>query len=443
MQLEPLLPKPSKIIYINILYDPRIRVMIFSAFSVISCLALLFMGIAAKTALDIRATRTAYALSTIYRAQTLTAIPTSTHTPTSTVTRTPTPTFTPTITFTPTATPVIAWSNASSPDNNGRTGAMLSLAIGDKDQIYLTYFEDSKDDLRVAKLVSGGWQLDRLAKVVNIGNQRSGWFPSVVLGGGNPHISYYDYDTQTLNYLHLFSPGNWSPTNIIARNVNILDNNIQIDDEGVAYFAFIDNNQGSVIFIKNTNLNPKQEKVDSTGSLSKGIPLLAFALDHNSNSYVAYSTSQGLKYATNASGIWKPDFIDANGLYPDLTVDSSGGIHLVYYNSSMSALIYGYKESVNAQWDYSTIDNDGNVGLYPSLFVDTSGVVHVIYYDATNISLKYAIGRLAGWSKYIVSKVNSEAVVNDIVVDSKGIVHIVYFDKSVERVKYIKGTVRK
>src|SRR5262245_51276332 len=121
MRREPLLPNPSRTIYINRFYDPRIRLALYSIILIMTCVAIVIFGFAIKITLDYRATQTAFAVSTIKQAQTLTAIPTATRTPTPTLT--PTPTNTPT----PTATPEISWLRSIVESGSNRPGYFLSM----------------------------------------------------------------------------------------------------------------------------------------------------------------------------------------------------------------------------------------------------------------------------------------------------------------------------
>lgn len=104
---KPLLPTPSKIIYLNKLYHPISRLIIYFFLFSLFFTGVVSFKISEKISSDHRSTQVAHEMISQFHAQTLTARPTTT--PTSTPTIIPTQTFTalPPPTSTPTAIPTI------------------------------------------------------------------------------------------------------------------------------------------------------------------------------------------------------------------------------------------------------------------------------------------------------------------------------------------------
>jgi len=104
---KPLIPAPSKTIYINKLYHPMVRLFIYFSLFAIICTGVISFKTAEKAASDYRATQAVYEIRTRFYAQTLTARPTLTLTSTPTTTPTQTSTALPSPTSTHTPRPTI------------------------------------------------------------------------------------------------------------------------------------------------------------------------------------------------------------------------------------------------------------------------------------------------------------------------------------------------
>jgi hypothetical protein len=118
-----------------------------------------------------------------------------------------------------------------------------------------------------------------------------------------------------------------------------------------------------------------------------------FVLDSADHSHVLYSAfnckDEGLKYASLDGKTWKKSTIynrpnpseeemmrrfgcnryslnlmvsDAN----DITVDRSGGVHLVYVDPEAEQLVYGYCPRDGEQWEWETLEKVGNHRLSAS-----------------------------------------------------------------------------
>ncbi|TVL99665.1 MAG: hypothetical protein CV087_17085 [Candidatus Brocadia sp. WS118] len=57
----------------------------------------------------------------------------------------------------------------------------------------------------------------------------------------------------------------------------------------------------------------------------------------------------------------------------------------------MSLNVYG------GTWFRGIVDRGGDVGSYSSMAIDSSGKLHISYYDATNLDLKYATNASGSW----------------------------------------------
>lgn len=87
-----------------------------------------------------------------------------------------------------------------------------------------------------------------------------------------------------------------------------------------------------------------------------------------------------MTYATNATGTWHTEPIDAvSGYYPQLVADYDGKAHLVYYDDEQGDL--RYTTNRNGYWSDTLIDYAGEVGEFNALLL-TPGDTLTAYYSA-------------------------------------------------------------
>lgn len=130
--------------------------------------------------------------------------------------------------------------------------------------------------------------------------------------------------------------------------------------------------------------------------------------------------------ARNSSQSWNIQMLDAPRLFSEmgprsLALDSHGHPHIAY---GYDSLYYAYYDG--SLWHYETVDNSPRVGEYTSLALDSSGTVHIAYFDSKNGDLKYARRVGGNWQ---VETVASDGLVGQYVslaLDSNSYPHLVY-----------------
>jgi hypothetical protein len=160
----------------------------------------------------------------------------------------------------------------------------------------------------------------------------------------------------------------------------------------------------------------------------------SIATDASNHVHISYGMGGGfhfnsvdaLKYATNASGDWVITTVDSNGDvggYTSIATDSSGYVHISYYDYTNQDLKYATNAS--GSWEKITVDTDGDVGKYSSIAIDSADKIHISYYDYTNKKLKYATNASGDWENESIcgSDYNS---FTSIALDSQNNIYISY-----------------
>lgn len=88
---------------------------------------------------------------------------------------------------------------------------------------------------------------------------------------------------------------------------------------------------------------------------------------------------------------WTIEPVDTTGFsghYASLAMDTSGRIHLCYFDSLNRDLRYARK--AGGIWNYAAIDTAGDVGRFCAIAIGPDNNPRVSYFDSTNRSLKFA-----------------------------------------------------
>jgi len=197
---------------------------------------------------------------------------------------------------------------------------------------------------------------------------------------GNPHISYFDSECDSVKYAH------WDGTGWIIESI----------DE--AFWA-----------------------------------LTSLALDSDDYGFISYQNVNGddLNYAWFDGVNWHIGLVDSAGdvgSTSSLALDTEGYPHVSYRDDTDTALLYAYMDSRG--WNYEVVDEDGNVGMANSLALDGDVNPHISYRsnnDSDQYSLCYAYKGESGWE---LENVYSDypyfwcGVITSIAIDSSDYPHI-------------------
>jgi hypothetical protein len=112
--------------------------------------------------------------------------------------------------------------------------------------------------------------------------------------------------------------------------------------------------------------------------------------------HIVFNKNNGVVRVTRrdpGSGLWDQETIsETHEAYGQSSIgaDSSGGLHVSFYEPVGDNLMYAHKASGGSVWALQTVDTEGNVGAYSCLVIDDADNIHIAYYDDTNGDLKFA-----------------------------------------------------
>lgn len=241
-----------------------------------------------------------------------------------------------------------------------------------------------------------------------------------------------------------------------------------MDASGNLHISYYDQRNGDFKYATNTSDSVlsswASETVDSFGDVGKYSSLAVDTSGHVHISY--YSESDGgsgpsgeLRYATNASGAWVVETIDAEGdmvgLHSAIATDSSDNVHISYhavsYSDDFSTFTreLRYARNLSGTWETDTLDSQESEGgpfildSNSSIATDMAGNVHISYHTAVRFAenslweeeLRYATDTSGSWVIQSLKKREGkepyaypEPSDSSIAIDSSGNVHISYYE---------------
>lgn len=284
-------------------------------------------------------------------------------------------------------------------DTSSGVGRYASLALDSTGKPYISYFNQSSLNLRVARWDGSAWIL----QTIDTGNLTygAGQFTSIAVDPANHiHVAYQgkDYNYSQYKYLSDLKYAYWNGTSWSKQILDNSDNiggyiSLALDPDNHAHISYFDddynNNLKYVQYTGSAWFQITFDYADKTGYYS------SIAVDKDSHVFISYfdESTDRLKMVSfhNDDLDIKIETVDpksAAGEYTSIALDSLGRPHIAYYDFFNKDLKYAWW--TGSAWVITTVDSSGDVGKYASLALDSSDLAHISYYDYTHNSLKYA-----------------------------------------------------
>lgn len=323
-----------------------------------------------------------------------------------------------------------------------KVGLFTSIDVDNNGNPYISYFNETNDDLMYAYTSSSGWKFSVVAS-----DGRTGLYTSLAIDRSNnrPYISYFDYGRGSMRLASL-SGDDWNLQTIKSTGINGQYISMQLDSQDYPHLAYYDEGAPGLRY---TYWNGSQwiYWILATGS-SNGLHA-TLALDSNDNPHIAYynGATNDLRYIYWTGSAWSSiALVDENGdvgKYASIAIDSNNNPHISYYDNSNQRLLYAYKTT--SGWVKGIqVDNIGDVGEHTSLALDTNNAAHITYFDESNDRLKYAYFAPASgtWNHETVDEGGSVGLYSSLKLDTFNVPHVSYYDFTPNYPAQLKYAVR-
>jgi hypothetical protein len=257
-------------------------------------------------------------------------------------------------------------------DSAGRVGLWTSLGLDEDAYPHISYFDETRSDLRYAVQDASGWY----TQTIDIGNVSPG--TALALDdAGYGRISYAK--AGYLIYAVQNDTGWYTETTSIASSGSP---SMVLDEAGYPHIV---------------HSACEYTYQDASGWHSQFVDFGAYcdlALDSHGYPHISYYASdvqRDLKYAYQNVGGWHVLSLDTPGdvgLFTSIALDAADNVHISYYDISNRELEYIYGNS--GSWFLQTVDDFGDVGRDSSLALDPDGLPRIAFYDDTYHGLKLA-----------------------------------------------------
>ena len=266
-----------------------------------------------------------------------------------------------------------------------------------------------------------GWNIETVA---------TGTDPALALDASNaPHVSFRNTGGVSLA---VKTDSSWQLEVVDANAGNFGDTDVQLDDNGADHLSYWDYTTNTLKVASNATGVWLGLLLDSGGNVN------ALALDQAGAAHIAYSISEigSLNYASNVSGNWLTQWIAGVGngtIYDtDILVNDAGAVHLVYTLGNVQACVLYYMTNSGGNWVEQIIARDTNCGV--SLAENSTGQLHVAY--TTPFGLWHGHRAAGAWVTEQVDEfdwIGGDRV--SMAIDQADFLHIAYQDQN-EDLKY-------
>ena len=261
-----------------------------------------------------------------------------------------------------------------------------------------------------------GWNIETVA---------TGTDPALALDASNaPHVSFRNTGGVSLA---VKTDSTWQLEVVDANAGNFGDTDVQLDESGADHLSYWDYTTNTLKVASNATGVWLGLLLDSGGNVN------ALALDQAGAAHIAYSISEigSLNYASNVSGNWLTQWIAGVGngtIYDtDILVNDAGAVHLVYTLGNVQACVLYYMTNSGGNWVEQIIARDTNCGV--SLAENSTGQLHVAY--TTPFGLWHGHRAAGAWVTEQVDEfdwIGGDRV--SLAIDEADFLHIAYRDQN-------------
>ena len=327
-------------------------------------------------------------------------------------------------------------------------GTKPALSVAPDGTPSIIYMLERQDGwVRIAQLQDGEWQSEQVA---------DGYFygpPDIAVGpGGVVHAAYHDHQDSTFkpekgDAVHVSGgPGAWTSTTAQDAGHDGWDNRITVDAEGQPHMVGMDPQDfGSVDGVEYYSLD--EDGVWQAEQVGSGPQTyqwgISVAIDRAGDPWVTYydGASSALMLAGRSADGWQVSTVDDTGdtgRFSEIAIDSGGGQHISYFESSgegTGSVKYAHRESAQDEWQISTVDELSAVLLgftgarnITSIDTDADGNPWIAYSDESILKLAHLVD--GSWQTETVTEAGDVPLgqIVSLDIDAEGRPHIAFAD---------------
>ena len=308
----------------------------------------------------------------------------------------------------------------------GDVDEAISIAADADGNAHAVYYNSGSDQLRYATNASGNWLTSRITDdyVSDYYNTRYGL---AVTSEGEPLVFFFDSYNDSYVMAERFGSG-WTTTTII-NDVATGDCGVFVDGDDNVHLTYMAGGSWDSVLRYATNKsggwNSQQVDADVEGA---GV-CSHVTVDADGFVHTCHLTRYGTpKCATNASGRWRSLYVDVD---PSTDIENQLG---VAFDNDTNALVAYFDESDadlklartdGSAWELHTIDDSGALGVLAGAGLDADGHAHVAFSLHSSFDenrLRYATNRTGSWrtETLAVAEIDDAALA----LDPNGDVHV-------------------
>ena len=272
-------------------------------------------------------------------------------------------------------------------DSEGDVGRYTSIAVDSDDKIHISYFDVSKGNLKYATNTDGPWTnitVDSSTGVV-------GMYTSITTDGNDKvHISYNDQTNKDLKYA-TNAGGSWATSTIDSYSPIDYETSIAVDSKNKVHISYNNESDTALMYATNSAGVWTTKNIDNGSDAGHYSSIVIGPNDKVHISYICNSCHQ-LRYATNAAGSWRLNYPDSSMVdgYTSIELDQNGKAHISYKFDNNLKYVNGTSGDPSPWPNKVVVDDRSSTGMYSSLEINSVGALIIAYYDGNNSDLNLA-----------------------------------------------------
>ena len=335
--------------------------------------------------------------------------------------------------------------------STGDIGRHPALMLDSNNYWNIAFYDSSNSDLRLAYYDGVSWNVES----VYAGSNDVGEGVTITLDGdGNKHLVAYDHTDDEI--VHMTKMIN--STELIANiDGNSYNPATVVDSEGNIHIAYLEGTTKTLQYIYYNGTSWSSPILIDDYLTWSGYGTNDLQIDSSGNLHLSYynwntapsNDPHELTYATYNGSVWSTYALQemicsgacgTNGFSSSIEIDVNDRPHISYYDQKNDTLRYTHYDGTSWTDETVTTDDDNNNGIYNSISLDNNDYPRIAYYNVTHADLDLAVWDGSTWSFQKVDTMNSVGTYPSISIGTDDLTRIAYTYASQSDIKYASST---